>query len=111
MVINMKRYGQVIGVAPEQVDEYIRHHEQSWPEVCEMIAECNIHNYSIYYRGNLLFSYFEYTGVDFAADMKKMGDDPVTQEWWKVVGKAQRPMEDRAPGEWWAEMQEIFHQD
>ncbi|MDD4175314.1 MAG: L-rhamnose mutarotase, partial [Kiritimatiellae bacterium] len=42
------------------------------------------HNYSIFLRKlpdgeYYLFSYFEYTGTDFAADCDRMAADPVTQ--------------------------------
>ena len=40
-----------------------------------MIKKCNMQNYSIFYKDNLLYAYFEYTGNDFAADMAKMAAD------------------------------------
>ena len=58
-----------------------------------------------------LFSYFEYTGADFAADMATMAADPKTQEWWALCDPCQLPLADRAPGEWWAAMDEVFHAD
>ena len=76
----MKRYGSVIKVKPEKLDEYKRLHADVWPEVLKMIRECNISNYSIY-LGDLekdkyyLFSCFEYVGEDFEADMAKMAAD------------------------------------
>ena len=76
-----------------------------------MIRECNIRNYTIYYKDGLLFSYFEYIGEDFAADMKKMAADPKTQEWWKLTDPCQEPLETREAGEWWASMEEFFHTD
>lgn len=96
---------------PDKLEEYKRHHARVWPEVLRMIAECNIRNYSIYHKDGFLFSYFEYVGEDFKADMAKMGADPKTREWWAVVGPLQQPLESRAAGEWWAEMEEVFHFD
>ena len=75
----MKRYGMVIGVKPEMLEEYKRLHAAAWPEVLRTIAACNIKNYSIYYRDNTLFSYFEYTGTDFDADMAKMAAESADQ--------------------------------
>ena len=46
----MKRYGSVIGLRPEKLDEYVRLHAAVWPNVLKMIRECNIRNYSIYLR-------------------------------------------------------------
>ena len=107
----MKRYGSVIGIRPEVVEEYKKHHASVWPEVLNMIRQCNIRNYSIFLKDDLLFGYFEYHGTDFAADMAKMAADPKTQEWWKIMGPMQRPLKTRVEGEWWAKMEEVFHMD
>jgi L-rhamnose mutarotase len=107
----MKRYGSVIGVKRAAVEEYKKQHANVWPEVLETIRRCNIRNYSIYLREDLLFGYFEYHGSDFEADMAKMAADPKTQEWWKLVGPMQAPFDSRAKGEWWASMEEVFHLD
>lgn len=105
----MKRYGMVIGVKPEKIEEYKKLHAAVWPDVLKMIKACNIRNYSIYLKDDRLFSYFEYTGDDFEADMNKMAADPVTQQWWDVCKPCQQPLETRAEGEWWAEMEEVFY--
>ena len=107
----MKRYGQIIGVKPEQIAAYERIHAAVWPEVLAMIHACNIRNYTIYRFQNMLFAYFEYIGDDFAADMAKMAADPKTQEWWTHTNPMQAPVEGRAAGEWWAVMKEVFHTD
>jgi L-rhamnose mutarotase len=107
----MKRYGSVIKVRKESIEEYKRYHAAVWPEVLSTIRMCNIRNYSIYLKDDLLFGYFEYHGTDYAADMAKMAADPKTQEWWAVMMPMQRPLESRAQGEWWANMEEVFHAD
>jgi L-rhamnose mutarotase len=105
----MKRYGSVIRVRPEKIGEYERYHAAVWPEVLATIRRCNIRNYSIFLKDDLLFGYFEYYGTDYAADLAKMAADPKTQEWWALMGPMQQPLETRAEGEWWAEMREVFH--
>jgi L-rhamnose mutarotase len=107
----VERHGQIIGIKPEKLEEYKRYHSDIWPEVADMISKCNIHNYSIYQMGDKLFAYFEYTGSDFNADMKKMAEHKKTQEWWSVMGPLQQPLAERKEGEWWAEMTEVFHQE
>jgi L-rhamnose mutarotase len=107
----MVRYGQVIGVQPEKLAEYTRYHAHAWPEVLAKITACNIRNYSIYHKDGLLFAYFEYVGTDFAGDMAKMAADPRTQEWWAIMKPLQKPLPTRGPGEWWADMEEVFHLD
>ncbi len=107
----MKRYGQIIGIRPERIEEYKKYHARVWPEVLETIRACNIRNYSIFLLGDLLFAYFEYVGEDYAADMTKMAADPKTQEWWTIMNPMQRPLESAAAGERWARMEEVFHTD
>ncbi len=107
----MKRYGQLLRVRPEYLESYKEYHRGVWPGVLATIRNCNIHNYSIYYRDGLLFAYFEYQGSDFAADTARMAADPKTQEWWSIMMPMQQPIETAAEGEWWAPMEEVFHTD
>jgi L-rhamnose mutarotase len=107
----VKRYGMVIGLKAEHEAAYREAHTAVPEAVLCTIRECNIRNYSIYLRNSVLYSYFEYTGTDYVADMKRMSADPATQEWWSRMGPMQSPFEDRAPGEWWATMDEVFHLD
>lgn len=112
----MRRYGMVIELKAEKIEEYKRLHAACWPDVLAKIAACNIRNYSIY-LGEVtpgrfyLFSYFEYWGDDFDGDMAAMAADPVTQDWWSHCKPCQQPLETRAQGEWWANMEEVFHSD
>jgi L-rhamnose mutarotase len=107
----MQRFGSVIKLRPDKMDEYKTLHANAWPEVLKKIRECHIRNYSIYFKDGYLFSYFEYHGDDFAADMDKMAADPHTQAWWKLTDPCQEPLETRKEGEWWASMEEFFHAD
>ncbi len=107
----MKRFGQIIGVNPQDFERYKEYHAAVWPGVLEMITACNIRNYSIFHKDGLLFAYFEYFGVDFDADMAKMAADPTTREWWSIMEPMQKPADNRKKGEWWANMEELFHLD
>ena len=40
-----------------------------------------------------------------------MAADPMTQKWWDVCKPLQSPVPDRADGEWWATIPEVFHVD
>ena len=110
------RYGSVIGLRAEKIAQYKKLHAAVWPAVGRAIREANIRNYSIYLRklpdGNYyLFSYLEYVGRDFAGDMKRMAANPDVKRWWTFTDPCQKPLADRKPGEWWASMDEVFHQD
>lgn len=112
----MERYGSVIALQPDKIAEYTTLHAAVWPDVLKMIKQCHIQNYSIYMRRlpdgrHYLFSYFEYAGTDYEADMARMAADPATQRWWAVCKPCHEPFADRGPDEWWAGMEEVFHLD
>jgi L-rhamnose mutarotase len=104
-----QRFGTVIKLKAECETLYRQYHAAVWPEVLQKIRECNIENYSIFLKNDLLFAYFEYRGDDIKSDLEKMASDPKTQEWWAITGPMQEPLPDRKTGEWWATMDEVFH--
>ena len=110
---HMQRMGRVIKLKPEIIPEYKRIHAAVWPEVLKAIRDSNIRNYTIFLKEpeNMLFAYWEYHGTDFDADMKKMAQVPRMLEWWKITDPMQVPFETRKEGEWWADMENVFHTD
>lgn len=107
----MRRFGQLIGVKADRIEEYERLHAGAWPGVLAAISRANIRNYSIFREGTQLFAYFEYVGEDFDADMAGMAADPTVQDWWKLTDAMQDPLPDRQPGAWWKTIPEVFHTD
>lgn len=112
--MHIQRYGSITGLKPEKLAYYKRLHANAWPAVLKKIKDCNIRNYSIYLQkvndNYYLFSYFEYVGSDFTADMKKMVADPTTQRWWKETDPCQQPLPDAAAKKQiWTTMEEVFH--
>ena len=107
----MKRYGQIIRVLPEKLEEYKELHKNVWPDVLEQIHRSNIRNYTIYYNDGLLFSYYEYIGDDYEKDMEAMAADKTTQEWWKLTSPCQAPLDTAPPGEFYRIAEEVFHTD
>lgn len=110
----MKRFGSVTEVLPEKLEEYRKLHANAWPGVLRRITGSNIRNYSIYFRTfddgrHFLFTYFEYTGDDFDADMAAIAADEETLRWWDVCKPCLKPFDGLAPGECWAPMEEVFH--
>ena len=109
----VKRYSSVIGIKKEKLKYYKQLHANPWKEVMDVLKNCNIHNYSIFLRqmddGNhYLFSYFEYTGEDFNADIKTISKNKMIKKWWKETDPCQSPL---AGEKSWAEMEEVFHSE
>jgi L-rhamnose mutarotase len=107
----MQRFAAVIRLRPEQEAEYRTLHAEVWPAVLAALTRANVRNYSIFLRDGVLFSYLEYVGEDYAADMARVAEDPETQRWWTFTDPCQQPVDTAAPGEWWAPMEEVFHLD
>lgn len=107
----VRRIASVIGIPDESIEEYERLHAAVWPEVLDRLSRSNMHNYSIFRYGNLLFSYLEYTGDDFEADQAAIAADPKTQEWWTYTDPLQESLPGRGEGEWWTTIPEVFHLD
>ncbi|MFM1872957.1 MAG: hypothetical protein RL398_2379 [Planctomycetota bacterium] len=107
------RYGLRLGLRPECFDEYCRYHVKIWPEIEAALQEAGIRNYSIFHFDDDLFAYYEYVGppAEFAQRMAKLAKAPRMREWWDIMEPMQVPHPKRQPGEWWAAMREVFHQD
>lgn len=105
------RFGAAIALRPGAAPEYDRLHRNVWPEVLERLRVSNIGNYTIFRRGELLFSSLEYRGDDYAADLRAVAADEVTRRWWRLT----EPLQQRLPGapesEWWSPLIEVFHLD
>lgn len=102
--------GSIIGLKPEYREPYIVLHRNTFPRVLEQIHRSNICDYSIFLQDGLLFSHMLYNGSDYDQDMRAMGADPVTRDWWKLTDPMQEPFPDRKDGEWWLQLEPGFQQ-
>jgi L-rhamnose mutarotase len=112
----MQRSGWVGQLKPDMVQKYMDLHADTWPGVLRRNKDCNLQNYSIFHKKlrtgeHLLFSYVEYTGNDFAADMERMAADPEIQRWWAECKPCFEQIEEMPPGEVWAAMELVFFQE
>ena len=109
----MRKVACVVEVKPECVEEYKRLHADVWPEVIKVIRRANIQNYSIYLRrindaGYFLFSYFEYVGENYEADMAGIAAAAVTQKWWALCKPCLKPLDGVSMEQCWAPMEQVF---
>ena len=102
-------FGQVGRLKPEKIEEYRALHANPWPQVLQTITDCNLRNYSIFIHGDMVFSYFEYIGSDYDADMDKMAQDPVTQKWWTHTHPCFERFAMGTDSEFYQDMEQIFH--
>jgi L-rhamnose mutarotase len=107
----MRRVATVVRLRPEMEVTYRALHAAVWPDVLGALHAAHIRNYSIFLRDGLLFSYYEYVGGDLDADLAALARDETTQRWWRLTRPCQQPVATAAEGEWWAPMEEVFHDD
>ena len=101
-------FGQIGKLKKDKIEEYVELHAATWPGVLKTITECNLQNYSIFLHGDLVFSYFEYVGEDYDADMAKMAADPTTQDWWSHTRPCFTKYKADSPEAFYTDMQQIF---
>jgi|SRR6185437_8637929 len=105
----MKRYGMVIQIKPNKIEEYKHLHQHVWSDLLAILSKYHIKNYSIFLKNNWLFGYLEYHGNNYTDDMKKIANEEVTKRWWQLTAPCQEPLSTSEPDEWWSLMQEVFH--
>ncbi len=76
----MERYAWRAKVLDGKLDEYIRRHNEIWPELLDVLKQAGICNYTIWNNGHDLFGYYECkNGIDYAAEVQALS--PVVDKW------------------------------
>lgn len=76
----MEKYAWKGLIVEGSIDEYIRRHDQIWPEMKDVLEKAGIVNYSIWNVGNELFGYYECEkGVEYAARVQ--AESEVVDRW------------------------------
>jgi L-rhamnose mutarotase len=85
--MSVRRIAQVIGVKPDDIEEYERIHADVWPTVLATIKKANIQNYSIFRYEHLLFAYMEYTGTALVEDHRSYAEPSSRSSSRRVVAR------------------------
>ena len=76
----MEKYAWKATVIDGKLDEYVKRHNEIWPEMLEVLKEAGIVNYTIWLSGNELFGYYECEkGIEYAA--KVQAESPTVKKW------------------------------
>lgn len=94
---------------PALIAEYIRLHQQIWPEIAESIRSAGIVSMEIWRTGNRLTMVME-TDERFDPAAKAAADaaNPKVAEWEQLMWRFQLPLPWADPGEKWVPMTRIF---
>jgi L-rhamnose mutarotase len=76
----MERFAWKARLLPGAKAEYIRRHDEIWPEMTELLNSAGIHNDSIWITGDEIFGYYEAEkGVEYASSVQ--AGSPVVDRW------------------------------
>ncbi len=76
----MEKYAWKATIKEGCLEEYIKRHDEIWPEMKEMLNEAGIVNYTIWNTELELFGYYECTkGVEYAS--KVQSESAVNKKW------------------------------
>ncbi len=75
----MENVGHIWRVKPGEADEYVRRHATIWPELERVLRAAGIKRYTIYLRGETVFSHMEVESFDELVE--RFNGDPIAQRW------------------------------
>ncbi len=75
----MERRSFVLQLKAGMKDEYIRRHDEIWPEMADMLHQAGIRNYSIWWYRDYLLGYYE--SESFAQADAYRAQSPVQARW------------------------------
>ena len=76
----MEKYAWSGRIAEGMKEEYVKRHDEIWPELVQVLKDAGIKNYTIWNVGDTLFGYYECEkGIEFAAAAQK--NSPVVDRW------------------------------
>lgn len=76
----MEKYAWMAKIKEGKKAEYIKRHDEIWPELVKVLKDAGIYNYTIWADGNTLFGYYECEkGMEFAT--KTQAESPVVDKW------------------------------
>ena len=73
------RYTWKARVLPGKLNEYIRRHDEIWPEMTEVLNQAGIHNYTIWNLRDELFGYYECEDLEYA--LRVQAESPDVARW------------------------------
>ena len=73
------RYAWKGRVLPGKLAEYIRRHDEIWPEMTAVLNEAGIRNYTIWNVKDELFGYYECDDLEYA--LRVQAESPVVARW------------------------------
>lgn len=88
--------------------EYIKRHNEIWPELAELLKQNGISDYSIFLdeETNTLFGMQKQSGEQSSQDL---GKNPIVQKWWAYMSDIMETNPDNSPVS--IPLEEVFYME
>jgi L-rhamnose mutarotase len=104
----MERVAFTMKLKPGKKDEYVKRHNEIWPELVDLLHESGVSDYSIFLDEdtNTLFAVQKVTGAGGSQDL---GSTAVVRKWWDYMADLMETNPDNSPVT--KPIEEVFHMD
>ncbi len=104
----MKRVAFKMYLNEDQKAEYIKRHDEIWPELKKLLKDVGISEYSIFLdeETNTLFAFQKVSGDGGSQDL---GKTEIVQKWWKFMADIMKSNPDNSPVT--KELKEVFYME
>lgn len=92
----MKRLAFKMHLNEGQKAEYIKRHDEIWPELKKLLKDAGVSEYSIFLddETNTLFAFQKVSGDGGSQDL---GKTEIVQKWWAFMADVMRTNSDKSP--------------
>ena len=94
--MSVRRVAFKMHLNPGQKEEYIRRHNEIWPELSSLLSESGVSEYSIFLdeETNTLFAFQKVSG---SSSSQNLSDSEIVQRWWKYMSDIMETNLDSSP--------------
>ncbi len=102
----MKRFAFKMQLNEGQKEEYIKRHDEIWPELKKLLKDAGISEYSIFLdeETNTLFAFQKVRGDGGSQDL---GKTEIVKKWWAFMADVMETNPDNSPVS--SELEEVFY--
>lgn len=92
----MTRFAFKMKLKPGKKAEYIKRHNEIWPELKQLLHQSGISEYSIFIdeETNTLFAFQKQSGNQSSQDLSQ---NPIVQKWWAFMADIMETNPDNSP--------------
>lgn len=104
----MKRLSFKMYLNEGQKEEYIRRHNEIWPELLQLLKDAGISEYSIFLdeETNTLFAFQKVNGTGSSQDL---GQTEIVRKWWAYMAEIMKTNPDSSPVT--GTLEEVFYME